>query len=196
MIKNIALVLFFCGLLSNTKADTTVLNFNILHKNKVVGSLVATKVINGDIISYHSFTQIQAKIITTVDLKYDYNVTFNSDKLFKSNVSILLNGKSLAETSTLFRNGEYLVNKNKKVLKLQDSIVYSTVLLYFKEPINVKECYSEQDGSFNTLVSLGNHKYKKINSKRNENVYVYKNGVLYEATIDGGLINFVIQLKK
>ncbi|MGJ8733398.1 MAG: DUF6134 family protein [Cellulophaga sp.] len=196
MIKNIALVLFFCGLLSNTKADTTVLNFNILHKNKVVGSLVATKVINGDIISYHSFTQIQTKIITTVDLKYDYNVTFNSDKLFKSNVSILLNGKSLAETSTLFRNGEYLVNKNKKVLKLQDSIVYSTVLLYFKEPINVKECYSEQDGSFNTLVSLGNHKYKKINSKGNENVYVYKNGVLYEATIDGGLINFVIQLKK
>ncbi|PKB44787.1 hypothetical protein AX016_3009 [Cellulophaga sp. RHA19] len=196
MIKNIALLLFFCGLLSNTKADTTVLNFNILHKNKVVGSLVATKVINGDIISYHSFTQIQTKIITTVDLKYDYNVTFNSDKLFKSNVSILLNGKSLAETSTLFRNGEYLVNKNKKVLKLQDSIVYSTVLLYFKEPINVKECYSEQDGSFNTLVSLGNHKYKKINSKGNENVYVYKNGVLYEATIDGGLINFVIQLKK
>ncbi|MDO6492273.1 MULTISPECIES: DUF6134 family protein [unclassified Cellulophaga] len=196
MIKNIALVLFFCGLLINTKADTTVLNFNILHKNKVVGSLVATKVINGDIISYHSFTQIQTKIITTVDLKYDYNVTFNSDKLFNSNVNILLNGKSLAETSTLFRNGEYLVTKNKKVLKLQDSIVYSTVLLYFKEPINVKECYSEQDGSFNTLVSLGNHKYKKINSKGNENVYVYKNGVLYEATIDGGLINFVIQLKK
>lgn len=196
MVKNIGLVLFFCGLLSSQKTSSTVLSFDILHKNKVVGNLVATKTINEDVVNYHSFTQIETKILTTIDIKYNYNVFFKKEQLYKSDVNILLNGKAFAETNTLYANGEYQVTKNKKQSKFKGLITYSTVLLYFKEPVKVKECYSEQDGSINDLVSLGNHKYKKVNAKGNENMYTYKNGVLYEATIDGGLINFVIQLKK
>tara|TARA_R110002124_G_scaffold227889_2_gene393268 strand:- start:19141 stop:19278 length:138 start_codon:yes stop_codon:yes gene_type:complete len=39
---------------------------------------------------------------------------------------------------------------------------------------------------------MGNHAYKKVNSKGNENVYYYQKGALKRALIDGGLVKFEI----
>ena len=174
----------------NTRSD---LYFDVVLKNKVVGSLMTSQKTVGSKTLYHSTTNIQTRLIVDVEVDYNYSVTFIKDQLDEANVEITINDKPHSKTHTLRNKDEYQITKdNGNLIVLDDAIDYSTILLYFKEPIQVQQCYSEQDGSMNHIIDLGNHIYKKINAKNKENLYYYENGVLKKATIDGGIIQLEI----
>lgn len=173
-------------------ADTS-LYFDIVVKDKIVGSLKATQSSKDSKTYYHSSTTIKTRIIKDIAVNYKYDVTFENEILKKAGVNITINKKPHANTLTQWEDTHYQIAKNgKNEVAMKDSIDFTTILLYFEEPINIARCYSEQDGSFNTIVSLGNHSYKKINSKGKENIYHYKSGALEKANIDGGLVKFEI----
>lgn len=197
IIRSLVLISFliFLGSAKSTSEDN--LHFNIVHNNKVIGSLKATKTIKDSKTYYQSSTTIETQIIKEIRVNYKYDVAFEDNMLETSNVDITINEKPHAKTYTKWKRTAYQVITNEKDKKdIKDSIFYATVQLYFKEPKNVSTCYSEQDGSFNSIVALGHHGYKKINSKGRENSYYYKKGVLKKATIDGGLIKFEIIARK
>lgn len=174
-------------------ADDTSLYFDIVHKNNVVGSLKATKTIDGPMVYYQSLTSIETRIIKEIEVDYMYDVTFENEILEMATVNISLNDRTHAKTRTERKEAHYQIVKNGETeTALKDTIGYATILLYFEEPVNISRCYSEQAGKFNTIVSLGDHSYKKINSTGKENRYYYKEGVLEKAVIDGGLVQFEI----
>lgn len=186
----ISLFVFF-GSLNNTSNKN--LYFDVVHNGRVIGSLNASKTFKDSITNYKSSTIIETRIIKEIRVNYKYDVAFENNMLESSNVDITINEKPHAKTYTVWIDSDYQVMKNDEDKKiLIDSINYSTVQLYFKEPKHIKKCYSEQDGSFNTITALGNHSYKKTNSEGRENIYYYKKGILKKATIDGGLIKFEI----
>ncbi|WP_282051332.1 DUF6134 family protein [Maribacter aquivivus] len=171
--------------------------FDIIHKDNVIGSLKASKTIKESKVHYQSVTTINTRVIKEIDVNYSYNVTYENNKLKRANVLIDVNDKPYADILTNWEIDYYQVSKNdKNELVVEEDIKYATILLYFDEPINIKRCYSEQDGSFNTIIPLGNHSYKKINAKNNENIYHYKNGFLEKAEINGGVIKFDIVAQK
>lgn len=171
--------------------------FDIIHKDNVIGSLKASKTIKESKVHYQSVTTINTRVIKEIDVNYLYNVTYENNKLKRANVLIDVNDKPYADILTNWEIDYYQVSKNdKNELVVEEDIKYATILLYFDEPINIKRCYSEQDGSFNTIIPLGNHSYKKINAKNNENIYHYKNGFLEKAEINGGVIKFDIVAQK
>ncbi|MDO6596124.1 hypothetical protein Q4512_04300 [Oceanihabitans sp. 2_MG-2023] len=172
----------------NTK--TTILNFDIILKDKVVGELQASRSNKDSEIHYKSITNIKTRFITEINVDYKYNVVFNDNSLKKADVIITVNNKTHAETTTKWLGNHYSIIENEKAKVFNASIDYSTILMYFEEPKGVSHCFSEEDGTLNIIKSLGNHTYKKINSKGKENIYYYKNGKLTKAEIDGGLINF------
>ena len=177
----------------STNVANTYKYFDIIHHDKVVGSLKASQKTKGEKTYYQSVTKIKIKLIKDIQVDYKYDVTFKDQLLRKADVRIIVNDKPHAETSTIWKDDAYQIVENNGTKKtLEDSIDYVTILLYFKEPIGVSSCYSEQDGSLNTIVALSNHTYKKNNSKGNENTYHYQNGVLEKASIDGGIVNFEI----
>jgi len=190
----------FCSNLNNDKvykSSTNTLNFNIIYKDKIVGNLQATKTIKNSMVNYQSITTINTRIIKKIEVNYKYDVTYENDFLKKANVVIDINDKPHSDITTNWKGSYYQIIKNsKKEIVVEDNITYATILLYFKEPIEVEKCYSEQDGSFNTIVPLGNHIYKKINVKGHENIYHYKDGFLQKAGINGGLVNFEIKAQK
>ncbi|WP_324027204.1 hypothetical protein QSV08_05210 [Maribacter sp. BPC-D8] len=171
--------------------------FDIIHKDNVIGSLKASKTIKDSKVHYQSVTTINTRVIKKIDVNYLYNVTYENNKLKRANVVIDVNDKPYADILTNWEIDYYQISKNdKNELVVEEDINYATILLYFDEPINVERCYSEQDGSFNTIIPLGNHSYKKINAKNHENIYYYKNGFLEKAEINGGLIKFDIIAQK
>jgi len=182
-------LLFFQGSLLDS--SNTALNFDIILHNKVVGSLESTQIKKDSITYYKSSTNIKTRLIKDILVNYKYDVEFNDKFLKKADVHIMVNKKPHAKTLTQWTDAHYQISKNEDNEKtLKNPITFSTIQLYFNEPINISSCYSEQDGSFNTIVSMGNNTYKKVNSKGKENMYYYKNGILKKATIDGGLISF------
>lgn len=184
----------FWGSTNNTLNKN--LYFDVVHNGKVIGSLNAVKTLKDSITYYQSSTTIETRIIKEIRVHYKYDVAFENNMLESSKVDITVNEKPHAKTQTLRNDSDYQIIKNDEDNEiLTDSINYATVQLYFKEPKNIKKCFSEQDGSFNTIMALGNHSYKKINSKGRENIYYYNKGILKKATIDGGLIKFEIIAK-
>ncbi|MRH99447.1 hypothetical protein GH721_02780 [Kriegella sp. EG-1] len=178
---------------NSSNSTKTVLNYDIIIKEKIVGTLKATKYSKDDKVIYQSTTTIKTRFITEIAVNYNYDVIFEKNIMKKSQVVIEVNNKTHANTQTKWTNNNYEITKNDKLENvIQDEITYSTILLYFNEPLEIDQCFSEQDGSFNKLLPLGNHSYKKINSKRKENIYNYNNGRLERASIDGGLVDFEI----
>ncbi len=197
MIYQLVIISVFLTSWSSLKSPEENLFFDIVHNNKIIGSLNTTKTIKDNKTYYHSSTTIETRIIEDIRVNYKYDVIFVSTILEKSDVNITVNEKPYAETYTQLTDTNYEIVKNDKTeKKLNDSISYATIQLYFKEPINISRSYSEQDGSFNTIISLGNHAYKKVNSKGRKNIYHYKNGLLKKATIDGGLFKFKMIAKE
>lgn len=185
------ILLLVAGQFSPRNAEDTTLYFDIVHKDKIVGSLKTTKTIDRSKVYYQSLTRIETRIIKDIEVDYTYKVAFEKGILEEASVAISLNDKPYANTYTERQATQYQIVKNGKIeTTLKDTIGYTTILLYSKEPKDISYCFSEQDGSFNTIVALGNHSYKKVNSKGRENTYHYKDGVLEKASIDGGLIQF------
>ncbi|WP_405414629.1 DUF6134 family protein [Maribacter sp. Asnod1-A12] len=194
-------VVVFLGLFSSTTNDVrpikSTLVFDIISKNKIIGDLKATKIIKDSKVHYKCITSINTRIIKEIQVNYEYDVTFENNKLKKANVLIDINDKPYADILTKWEIAYYQISKNdKNELVVEEDIKYATILLYFVEPVNIERCYSEQDGSFNTIIPLGNHSYKKINSKNHENIYYYKYGFLERAEINGGIVKFEIVVQK
>jgi hypothetical protein len=170
--------------------------YDIIYKEKNIGNLKAIHTYNDSKNTYHTSSTIEIKMIKQFNVNYTYEVSMENHHLKKADVDILVNGKQHAKTITHWHENKYLITKNDKTQDpIKTTIKYSTIQLYFIEPSNIHSCYSEEDGSFNTIESLGNHSYKKINSKGKENIYYYKNGTLEKATIDGGIIEFEMKLR-
>ncbi|MBU2945287.1 DUF6134 family protein [Zobellia uliginosa] len=196
MIKQLVWLILFIGLTGDSISSVTTLHYDIVMKDKVIGSLDTHKRTKGDLTTYESFTSIKTKLLTKIEVDYKYDVAFNKSLLRKAKVSIVVNNKQHAETSTLWKDQQYQIIKNNKESSIQDPIQYTTILMYFKEPKQIKHCYSEQDGTMNTIIPLGNNSYKKINANGKENIYFYKNGTLQKASIDGGLVDFELILRE
>lgn len=167
------------------------LSFDMIWRGKSVGTLYATQKNIDSKTYYQSSTNIQIKFIKTFDINYEYDVVFDNQILQTAHVDINYNGNNHAQADTKRKNDEYQVTKDGKLeATFKEIVQYSTISMYFKEPINIKRCYSEQEGDFNTITHLGNSKYKKVNSKGKESFFFYKNGSLEKAIIDGGIVSF------
>ncbi|SHI85501.1 DUF6134 family protein [Pseudozobellia thermophila] len=172
---------------------TDSLRFDIVMKGKVVGNLEAIRKKKEGKVRFQSSTTIKTRVITDIEVNYNYDVVFEDKVLEQAYVTIEVNQKTHANTTTKREgNGYQILINDKKDRVVEEPINYATIQLYFEEPVNTTRCYSEQDGTFNSLVPLGGHRYKKINSKGKENTYSYSNGYLEKANIDGGLVKFDI----
>ncbi|MCK0190646.1 DUF6134 family protein [Arenibacter sp. F20364] len=191
MIRYLLLVGFIICTITNPNVPKTSKYFDIVLKDKIVGSLKVSRSTKDSTTYYNSTTSIKTRLIKNIEVDYKYDVVFDNMMLKKADVQITVNDKPHAETTTLWKEGYYQVLKNSnEEITLMEPIDYTTILLYFKEPVDIDRCYSEQDGSLNHIISLGDHTYKKINAKGKENTYHYKNGVLTNAVIDGGILSF------
>jgi hypothetical protein len=173
------------------------LSFDMIWRGKSVGTLYATQKNIDSKIHYQSSTNIQIKFIKTFDINYEYDVLFDNQILQTAHVDINYNGNNHAQADTKRKNSEYQVTKDGKLKATFKEIVqYSTISMYFEEPVNIKRCYSEQEGDFNTITHLGNNKYKKVNTSGRESFFFYKNGKLEKAIIDGGIVSFEMVLRE
>jgi len=165
---------FILSLCFLTGSNSTSLDFNIVHNDNIVGSLQATRFSQASKTYYHSSTLIQTRLIREIKVDFDYDVIFENSILKKADVTIYFNEKLHTETNINWEYNRYHVEKNGKHFQtLRDSIDYTTILLYFKEPLHTDRCFSEQDGNFNNIYYLGDGTYKKVNSKGRENIYYY-----------------------
>ncbi|WP_121666915.1 DUF6134 family protein [Mesonia aquimarina] len=167
--------------------------FNILHREKVIGELVAKKEVVEDKIIYSNRTEISTRILAKIEVDYTYKVVYRNKTLAHAFALILFNDREKTNSYTeKTKTGYIFYEDNEAEYKIEESIMYSTVNLIFEEPLNISKVYAEEHGEFHQLKKVANHIYEKTSSKGKTSLYKYKNGKLVEAEIDVGIISFKI----
>lgn len=172
--------------------------YDIIRHRKVIGELKAEKTIKNDLITYESFTRINARVIKKIEVVYEFEVKMKGDILLEADAKIEVNGKVHNHTTTKLNRDRYKVDgKKRKIRKtFTDAISYPGILFVFEEPVDRSRSYSEEEGDFHFLESMGNHSYRKVNQKGRSNFYHYRNGKLRRAEIDAGFVRFEIVARK
>ncbi|MBW2962080.1 DUF6134 family protein [Mesonia aestuariivivens] len=170
--------------------------FNILHKGKDIGTLYAKKENVGGKTIYSNRTEIDTRMITKIEVDYNYKVVYENELLSHAHVLILFNGKEKTNTYTDHNKTGYIFYEDdKEENRIHENIRYSTVNLMFEEPDGIEKVYAEEHGIFHQIKKIGVHQYEKTNHKGKSSIYTYKDGHLTEAEIDAGLISFRIIMK-
>lgn len=170
--------------------------FDIIHNGKNIGSLYAKKEQQEDKTIYSNRTEIDTRLITKIEVDYNYKVVFKNNILSHAYVLILFNGKEKTNTYTdKSTNGYIFYENDEEENRVNEKITYGTVNLMFEEPENITKVYAEEHGTFHYIKKIDIHTYEKTNHKGKTSIYKYKNGKLTEAEIDAGLISFKIIAK-
>lgn len=171
--------------------------FDIVHRDKVIGSLTATKTEDDNQIIYKNETFIRTRIVKEIEVNYLFEAMYINGELENAEAIIKVNDEIRESTITCREKPGYIVQLHQDKEKWIDSevIVYSSVMLTFEEPAVNDKSFSEKDGNEHQLMPMGEHSYKKINSKGQENSYYYEGGDLKWAKLDAGIINFEIRSK-
>lgn len=190
MKKILALIFLIC---TSLYAQDKSLYFDVIHKSEVLGSLEATKTVENEKIIYKSHTQVEYHLLATINIDYNYEVTYTNNQLEKATVLIKVKDHVKTNVQTVQEGNAYHFYSDQEIIKtIKESIPYSIERLLFEEPIGISKIYAEEHGEFHTLELIDKHTYLKTTPSGNKNTYQYVDGNLYKSEIDAGIIKFSI----
>jgi hypothetical protein len=191
--------IFVSTLLSPEAIKEEVMTFEIHRGKKVVGEVIATKTTYDDRVVYTSHSETTIWILFKISVLYNYNVEYRDGKLYQSDVKIIVNDDLHRQTKIRPNGNQSTFTKYKKdkadSQQLDFDVHYSSIHLLFHEPVEDEASFSEEEGVFHPLKSVGNHTYEKTNTKGRVNTYTYRNGKLDHVFMDAGIFNFQLVRK-
>ncbi len=173
------------------------MEYDVIRKEKSLGTLKATLIKEGNRRTYLTNTEIEYSLMMTFDIKYDYKIVFENGILKESFVKVWVRGNEKDDTYTVLKDGKYHYYKDDELeLTINESITYTIEQLFYEEPQYRTRIYSETNGDFHEMKKVGASKYIKVNPNGRENVYFYKGGYMERCDVDAGMIEFSIIRKK
>lgn len=163
------------------------LKFDVILMNKKIGEMMLTKTKESKGERYILESESSAKVLfVKKDSKVSFNVLFNNGYLENS----LYNSEKKDEniiTKVSNTGGQYHVSYNDKKFSLKGNIVFSSILLYFKEPIGVDKIFVERIGDYLPLkkTAAGVYEYHQPDGTRS--IYKYEKGKLIEIELKRSL---------
>ncbi len=182
-----------CAFGSPEPATVTRLKYKVMKDDKEIGFINAVRTTQGDQVWYDIETKMTIRVLVSQQVHYTSKATFKADILQNSHSRSFLNDKLHNTCVTLLKDNHYLVKSDKDEYTIRRSITYSGVMLYFTEPVNILQVYSEMSGQDNSIRKTGTDHYILTNSKsRKQNQYWYKAGLLEKAMINHTLADLEI----
>lgn len=128
-------------------------------------------------------SESQAKIFfvkRTSSIHYD--VLYQNGVLVKSSYDSQRDDGSTI-TEVLKDGDEYQVVHNGNSFKLKEDVHFSSVMLYYKEPVGISEIFVERIGKFLPLKKLSNGEYSYHQPDDTIGIFRYQNGKLLEVQL-------------
>jgi hypothetical protein len=165
--------------------------FIVLRNEQEVGTLMVNQMQDGITTTYTLTSTVRIQALLTLHIRESIVNEFENDVLISSIHTREINDFNSIDR-VVIRSGDQYVCKDETLTHLDSPITFSIVSLYFQEPRNRKEIYSE---SFREIISLdlikpGSYSLRLPN--QNITAYHYENGILMrvEAHTKWGLVTF------
>lgn len=152
--------------------------------NEQLGQLVVTQSISNDREEIHVTSEIKVKKLITMVISYTLYSVFENNKLQANEVVTFRNHLPHDVMTTVKKDQGYLFTKNEKKSTIKD-FVFCESMMYFNEPKDLKEIYSEFDGVFKSIVHHKSENRYDLTNPLNKNTskYFYSNGMLQKAVV-------------
>ncbi|MEM7551432.1 MAG: DUF6134 family protein [Bacteroidota bacterium] len=167
---------------NHTEAQSV--GFKIFKKNTQIGTINGKRQIDEDSISYLVESDVMVRFIWKYERSTISSAIFKDDKLNWSRSKILVNDEVKENNSSFFEGKQYrcsTISGEKESIDMP--INFTAIMMYFHEPIGLKEIYSESHLKYLNLEKIANNSYKLTLPNGDENHYHYENGKLSKANI-------------
>ena len=181
-----------------TPATAQSLTYDVVKDGKPIGTIFSKLIRHPDgTEQYLIETDVAFRVITQFALRYLYDVKFKNGTLFWCHTQSLLNGKERDRMTTTQQPSHYLAHDGSSGKQLQQSrIAYTTALLYYREPLQVQQVYSERFGEFCKIIPQGKGKYILEMPDGKQNIYHYENGICTRVDVSHFLADFSFVLRQ
>jgi hypothetical protein len=183
----LSVLLLFWSLPSGATSQTSF--YDVIVAGRHVGSL---KVFNYDLKDDVETHRIESDFkFLFYSGKYSIQSSYSQGKLIASVAAHYVNGDLKEKTQTkntvnplyqVLFSGEDAPKNNKKDINFPISSTITS--LYYKEPINIKEVYSERYGQMCSIKRISDTNYGVSFPDGKQGIYTYKNGQCREVQMD------------
>ena len=172
-----------------------VLVYDVWKGKKVIGNLIASKVVRSNI------TEFAMESNVTVDMILSFRIYSKVTGIFRD--GILIDGKILrkvndsekANAHIFWSSDKYYIQADNKTVEFKQKIGYSTACLMHWEPVGFNQVYSENYKKMIPVQLVKPHQYMLTLPDGNKNYYTYQDGICVEAEVNTSMSTAYFKLK-
>ncbi len=184
----------FLYLIANAQTETLVYDLKV--SGKIIGTVTAKKIIQGNNVTYISDTDAKISFLGTTQIKTIMKVIFENGKLYESNYKFYKNNKIKEESSITSNNGKYTIIHDGKTNVINEPIYASSIILPFYKPKDNDKIFEELEGYFKSIKLINNKSFQLLDPKSNhKDKYIYENGKMEYCLVNNTLVDFEMILQ-
>ena len=174
----ILVLIIFIVVSEKAFSQTNNLNYKVIQGGSEIGWLKLQKTDTNSTTTIKFNSVAKKRMIVKFEITAQESATFSNGVMIESSVFRKVNADVKINKHTVQKGSYYLVNEkeNTAIVKI-NGIVYNQLCMYFKEPVNIKQVYSDTFQTLLDIENLGNHSYKVKFPSGDTNCYYYSNGV-------------------
>ena len=169
--------------------------FNVVCKGESIGQLEVTKTINDDVIDFKYLLDITTTVIfKEVRVQYDMDAQYSGGNLLNYHLIYKVNEKVHDEVLVDWNEDHYTIQSTRQKQKKDhfSLINFTTVLLFFSEPLKRTKVWGELNCRYQPLIKVEDNGYEMSTDDGRSNVFYYEKGKLVRATFDTPVVDFEI----
>lgn len=178
------LCLFVVGF---TKVYAQQHTYSIRAAGKEIGEITTSLTKSGDIDTYEVVSEVNFQILwKNYHRKTTNSATYRLQGLQESLSEVYMNNDLEDSSTMIFVKDQYdcYRHPNETFAFSHNGLQFTTVKLYFQEPVGINQVYSERFLEYCPLEFTGDHKYKLYLPNGKINYYTYANNSLVEVFVD------------
>lgn len=168
----------FLFILKTATLSGQTLNYIISLKDEDVGVMTVKRNLSGNKASYLIESNISVDKIINITTHYRMEAEFEKGQLIHSSVKQISNGKIQVSSDTRWDGTKYVIKTLEGTRKIKEKFIgYNLAMLYFVEPVNNTEIWSDSYCHFLSINLTRKHSYKLVTPEGKISFYTFNYGI-------------------
>lgn len=180
-------ILFTSQLWGQTLSQT----YQIKALGSKIGSMNSSRQTIGQDVYYHNNALLEVNLlIKKIRMTAESKTHYRAGQLISSRNEVVVNGEVHSTTTIEWQGNNYRMQVNDSVYTpLTSPVFFSGSVLYYKEPVNIRQAFSESSGLYMDIKPQGGSVYQVVDPRNNRDmIHYYKNGVQTQISIKHPLL--------
>ncbi len=171
-------------------------NYKVMRNGSEIGWVSLVKQTDSNTATISMESEIKAKFLFTFSSAAREVSEFRDGRLWHSYFYRRVNGNVKADRNTQLSGNSYEVNERSEKTRLDIlPVTFNTLCLYFQEPVDLQQVYSDNQQSFLDIRKENDGAYTISFPDGTTNSFYYISGVCYKVKVESTFYSAVLLLK-